>query len=532
MVSFPVTLSMSATAPQVSIGAGWTAGRGCPGRRRRRRPANTASVAALSPGLPVEDVVVGLALQVVADDRGVGVEGPAWRRRPRGSGSYSTSISSRASRAEYRSSATTKATSWPWKRTLSVASTASTSPRQGRHPGQAERLEVCAGDDRLDLRVGLGGGGVDRDDPGVGERAAQDRAVQHPGQLEVVDEGALAADEAGVLLALDRPVGPGLGRSFGHASTAAWRRPAAPVLCWPTAWPARCSRSRCTGRSARRSPRGSRSGTGPGCGRAASGRSSSSPACRTRTAARGLDEALLDRVELAARSSPSTVRTWCPSAMAASTVQLFTGVRPATPRTPRSWRCRSPSACRSGPGGRGGSGPAAAAARRPGCSSSPLTVMVICIRRSCPGRGAAAPAQRPDGELAGQMPLVVGRAALVGTGWQCSAASGRPRRSSPRWPARRAGTPRPRPREVPAPTAVSPIPASAMMLAVQPDAPRRRRRPPSRPPGAPPSRRRCRRRAGSDPHLGEHLAGRHHGLVRARCGTPGPTPSGCRPGRG
>ena len=44
-----------------------------------------------------------------------------------GSSSYSTSISSTASRAAYRSSATTKATSWPWKRTLSVASTACTS---------------------------------------------------------------------------------------------------------------------------------------------------------------------------------------------------------------------------------------------------------------------------------------------------------------------------------------------------------------------------------------------------------------------
>src|SRR6266550_2026267 len=41
-----------------------------------------------------------------------------------GSGSYSTWISSSASRAEYRSWATTNATSWPWKRTLSVARTA------------------------------------------------------------------------------------------------------------------------------------------------------------------------------------------------------------------------------------------------------------------------------------------------------------------------------------------------------------------------------------------------------------------------
>ena len=41
-----------------------------------------------------------------------------------GSGSYSTSISARASLAEYSSVAITNATSWPWKRTLSPASTA------------------------------------------------------------------------------------------------------------------------------------------------------------------------------------------------------------------------------------------------------------------------------------------------------------------------------------------------------------------------------------------------------------------------
>jgi hypothetical protein len=41
-----------------------------------------------------------------------------------GSGSYSTSISSSASFAEYSSVAITNATSWPWKRTLSPASTA------------------------------------------------------------------------------------------------------------------------------------------------------------------------------------------------------------------------------------------------------------------------------------------------------------------------------------------------------------------------------------------------------------------------
>ena len=41
-----------------------------------------------------------------------------------GSGSYSTSMASHASLAMYGSSAMTHATSWPWNRTLSVASTA------------------------------------------------------------------------------------------------------------------------------------------------------------------------------------------------------------------------------------------------------------------------------------------------------------------------------------------------------------------------------------------------------------------------
>ena len=73
--------------------------------------------------------------------------------------------------------------------------------RQRRHPRQPERVEDGAGDDGLDLRVGLGGRRVDRDDPGVGVRAAQDRAVQHAGQVDVVDVVAPAAQEPDVLLA-------------------------------------------------------------------------------------------------------------------------------------------------------------------------------------------------------------------------------------------------------------------------------------------------------------------------------------------
>jgi hypothetical protein len=78
--------------------------------------------------------------------------------------------------------------------------------RQGRCPGEVESLEVLAGDDGEHLRVREGLGGVDGDDPGVRQRRAQDRAVQHPGQHDVVEVAALAADEPRILLALDAAV--------------------------------------------------------------------------------------------------------------------------------------------------------------------------------------------------------------------------------------------------------------------------------------------------------------------------------------
>ena len=86
-----------------------------------------------------------------------------------------------------------------------------------RHPRQAERLEVLGGDDRGDVRVRERLRGVDRDDLRVRVRAAQDGAVDHARQPDVVEVGALAADEARVLLALqaaeaDRALGRGAGK--------------------------------------------------------------------------------------------------------------------------------------------------------------------------------------------------------------------------------------------------------------------------------------------------------------------------------
>ena len=95
-----------------------------------------------------------------------------------------------------------------------------------RHPREPERLEVLGGDHGGDARVRERRGGVDREDLRVGVRAAQDHAVHHPGQADVVEVGPLAADEARVLLALesteaDRPLGRGLSDSrvaISHAS--------------------------------------------------------------------------------------------------------------------------------------------------------------------------------------------------------------------------------------------------------------------------------------------------------------------------
>ena len=96
-----------------------------------------------------------------------------------------------------------------------------------RHPGEAERLEILRGDDGGDVRVCERPRRVDRDDARVRERASQQRSVHHARELDVVEVGALAADEARVLLALqtaeaDRALGSGAREVLdvdGHAQT-------------------------------------------------------------------------------------------------------------------------------------------------------------------------------------------------------------------------------------------------------------------------------------------------------------------------
>jgi len=72
-----------------------------------------------------------------------------------------------------------------------------------RHPGQPEGFEVLGGDHGGDVGLREGARGVDRNDLGVGEGAPQDCSVEHARELDVVQVGALPADEARILLALE-----------------------------------------------------------------------------------------------------------------------------------------------------------------------------------------------------------------------------------------------------------------------------------------------------------------------------------------
>ena len=151
-------------------------------------------------GLPVEAVVVGLALEVVADHRCVRRQRLAYVDDRRQDVVLDVDQLERVARgvAVLRHHERDLLALEPHlvgrEHGLHVVG-------QGRHPGQALRGQVGAGDHRLDLGVGLGGARVDADDLGVGDRRAQDREVQHALELDVVDVLAHAADEARVLLA-------------------------------------------------------------------------------------------------------------------------------------------------------------------------------------------------------------------------------------------------------------------------------------------------------------------------------------------
>jgi hypothetical protein len=151
-------------------------------------------------GLPVEDVVAGCARDVVADDRRVGVQ------RAAGVGHRGQRLVFHVDQLE-RVPGRVVVLGHHERHLLALEPDLADGQHglpvsgQGRHPGQVAVLERLAGDDRLDLGVGLGRDRVDGDDPGVRVGAAQHRAVEHAGQVHVVHVGALAADEPLVFLA-------------------------------------------------------------------------------------------------------------------------------------------------------------------------------------------------------------------------------------------------------------------------------------------------------------------------------------------
>src|SRR5690606_20874196 len=79
---------------------------------------------------------------------------------------------------------------------------------QGGHPGQVVRGQILAGQHGNDAVECGGGAGVDRRDPGVRNRAAQDGHVQHAGQHDVVDIAAGAAEEPLVFDSANRVADP------------------------------------------------------------------------------------------------------------------------------------------------------------------------------------------------------------------------------------------------------------------------------------------------------------------------------------
>jgi hypothetical protein len=179
-------------------------------------------------GLPVEDVVVGPALDLVAHQRRVRVERPAGLDHRRQHLVVDVDQLERVARGvpvvgdDKGDLLALEAHLVGGEHRLHVRG-------QRRRPGEVERLEVLAGDDRVHLRVRERLGGVDRHQAGVRHRRAQDRAVQHAGQHDVVEVVALAADEARVLLAgepaeTDRSLlGGGHDDTSSLAACGAWR---------------------------------------------------------------------------------------------------------------------------------------------------------------------------------------------------------------------------------------------------------------------------------------------------------------------
>ena len=86
---------------------------------------------------------------------------------------------------------------------------------EGRDPGQLERFQILAGEDGAHTWPRERLAGIDGDDSRVSHRRAQDRPVQHPRENDVVRVVALPAHETRVLLALQAAEADRALRSIG-----------------------------------------------------------------------------------------------------------------------------------------------------------------------------------------------------------------------------------------------------------------------------------------------------------------------------
>ena len=119
-----------------------------------------------------------------------------------GSGSHSMATSSAASSASARLSATTAITGCPCQTARSAANnclrrrSVSGPVQRDADERLAPGIDVGSGKNRSDARCLLGSFGVDRPNSGMGMGTADEADVQHARQLDVVDEAAVAAEQA------------------------------------------------------------------------------------------------------------------------------------------------------------------------------------------------------------------------------------------------------------------------------------------------------------------------------------------------
>ncbi len=159
--------------------------------------------ARLVTGLPCVGDVVGLALLLVTDERGIGLQA-ALRGDDHGELVVVDVDEREGVAGDVRVGGDHRRHFLPLVADLVGGEDRLGVAGQRRHPRQVVRRHQLAGDDGDHTVERLRLAGVDRDDPGVGQRRSEDGHVEHPGEDDVVHIATGALDEAVVLLATNR----------------------------------------------------------------------------------------------------------------------------------------------------------------------------------------------------------------------------------------------------------------------------------------------------------------------------------------